>query len=268
MMKYSIVIPCFNAEKTILNSLLSVVEQSFDMSAVEVVIVNDFSTDNSCSLINDFIKSHESTINFILINNASNYGVSKSRNIGIDSSNSDYVLFLDSDDEFSPEKLKVIDKWVCETGIDFMYHDFTVSGDSCGELAYSRPNQIHWIFPYFNVIKNHICTPCVIIKTKLAKEVRFSEDLSHMEDLELWTTLLLSKSVKAYYLNETLTSLGHQLNGGDGLSSQHYLMRKMERKMLKTLMMKYSSFFILFPVYISLSYLKDWFKKIRHSFFC
>ena len=85
--------PNFNSEKTILSSLISVKNQTY--KNFECIIVDDYSSDNSVNLIEEFISNDR---RFKLINSNRNYGVSISRNIAISNSRGRYITFLDSDD--------------------------------------------------------------------------------------------------------------------------------------------------------------------------
>ncbi len=88
----SIIIPAYNAEKTISRTLESVISQSY--KNIEVIVVNDGSVDSTCSIL----KSYEDKNNNIHVINQSNSGVSISRNNGLKKSIGEFVLFLDSDD--------------------------------------------------------------------------------------------------------------------------------------------------------------------------
>ncbi len=101
-MKISIVIPCYNSEKTILSTLSSIQNQTYD--DFEVIIVNDGSTDNSRKLIEDFIKNDS---RFKLINNT-NRGVSKSISLGVKAATGDVIAEIDSDDTANRVLLETI----------------------------------------------------------------------------------------------------------------------------------------------------------------
>ncbi len=90
---FSVVIPCYNAEQFIQDTIYSVLNQSY--SNIEIIIVNDGSTDNSLAKIKEIQN------NKIQIINKTNSGVSDSRNIGFEKSTGEYILFLDSDDVIS-----------------------------------------------------------------------------------------------------------------------------------------------------------------------
>lgn len=89
----SIIIPCYNAEKFIAATLKSALNQSY--RNLEILILNDGSTDATEKIIREY---SDSRITYISKNNT---GVSDTRNIGLQHSKGDYVLFLDADDIIS-----------------------------------------------------------------------------------------------------------------------------------------------------------------------
>ena len=84
----SLVIPVYNASKTIKDVILSALSQTYKFD--EIIIIDDYSSDNSCNIINDFN-------NIVLIKNNENKGLSKSRNIGIKMAKNNIVACIDSD---------------------------------------------------------------------------------------------------------------------------------------------------------------------------
>jgi glycosyltransferase involved in cell wall biosynthesis len=93
----SIVIPLFNKEAYIQKTLKSALGQTFQN--FEVIVVNDGSTDNSLRIVSSIVDSR------IKIINQDNAGVSATRNRGVECASSDYIAFLDADDQWKPEFL-------------------------------------------------------------------------------------------------------------------------------------------------------------------
>ena len=91
-MKYSIIVPIYNAEKYLRKCLDSLVNQTY--SNYEIILVNDGSVDNSNVIIEEYAKKY----NFIKSYTKENTGVADTRNYGISKVNADYMLFVDSDD--------------------------------------------------------------------------------------------------------------------------------------------------------------------------
>lgn len=121
-MKYnyglSIIIPCYNAEKTITKCLDSIPANS----EIEIIIVDDCSSDDSIAYIEQYISKNKK--NIILIKNRKNIGAGQSRNVGIKEAKNQYLTFLDSDDELSKDFISSILPYMNE-GYDEIIFDAT-----------------------------------------------------------------------------------------------------------------------------------------------
>ena len=96
----SVIMPCHNSEKFVIETLKSLDKQTYDN--VEFIVVDDGSTDNSLTLLHEYSKNHP---NYKIIH-TEGVGVSSARNIGIDNACGEYLAFLDSDDIVSPYHLQ------------------------------------------------------------------------------------------------------------------------------------------------------------------
>ena len=92
MVKVSVIIPVYNVEKYLGECLESIIDQSLE--DIEIVCVNDGSTDNSLSIL----ESYAELDNRIKIISQENHGLAAARNTGLKNINGDYVYFIDSDD--------------------------------------------------------------------------------------------------------------------------------------------------------------------------
>lgn len=92
-MKFSIIIPFLNSEKTLRKCLQSIVDQKYNN--IEVILIDNGSTDNSLKVINEFDNLEKK---YFFDNTG---GVGKMRNIGLKNVTGDFILFLDSDDFFN-----------------------------------------------------------------------------------------------------------------------------------------------------------------------
>ena len=95
--KVSIIIPCYNQGMYVAEAIQSALDQTYDN--IEIVCVNDASTDNSRKVIQKFANEHN---NIIFIENPENKGVVDSRNIAISACSGEYILPLDADDKIMP----------------------------------------------------------------------------------------------------------------------------------------------------------------------
>jgi glycosyltransferase involved in cell wall biosynthesis len=100
----SVIIPMYNAENTIATCIYSVLNQTYK-GKIEIIIINDGSKDNSKKIVEEFININQSDFEIKLINKE-NGGVSSARNRGMVLAKGHYIAFLDSDDEWLPNKLE------------------------------------------------------------------------------------------------------------------------------------------------------------------
>ncbi|MEM6252381.1 MAG: glycosyltransferase [Cyanobacteria bacterium P01_D01_bin.156] len=98
MVQISVVVPAYNAESTIKETIQSVLVQTF--TDFELIIINDGSTDRTQSIVESFSDTRIRSFTF------SNAGPQKSRNRGIERSIGEYISFLDADDLWTPDKLE------------------------------------------------------------------------------------------------------------------------------------------------------------------
>lgn len=124
MVKISVILPVYNSDKYIRKAVESVLAQSF--SDFELIIVNDGSTDNTLNILNDFDDSR------ITIVNQSNQGPGASRNRALDIINGEYVMFLDSDDWYHPDALKISLEEITRYDADLTF--FTMINYNDGEV--------------------------------------------------------------------------------------------------------------------------------------
>lgn len=97
MIYLSIVIPFYNAEPTLRRCLDSIVAQQLPADEVEVILVNDGSTDGSMSLCEAYAMRHP----WMRILNTWHQGQGHARNYGMDAARGKYVMFVDADDALS-----------------------------------------------------------------------------------------------------------------------------------------------------------------------
>lgn len=93
--KVSVIIPAYNCEEYIEQAILSCLCQDYEN--IEIVVVNDGSTDSTLEKIIPFADKGN-----VIVINQSNQGVSAARNVGMENASGDYVTFLDADDALSP----------------------------------------------------------------------------------------------------------------------------------------------------------------------
>ncbi|BAZ21024.1 putative glycosyl transferase [Kalymmatonema gypsitolerans NIES-4073] len=111
----SVIIPCFNAERWIAEAIDSCLQQTY--SNIEIVVIDDGSTDNSWEIIKTFEKK-------IIWERLPHKGGNSARNRGFALSRGKYIQFLDADDYILPEKIERQVHFLEATGADVVYGDW------------------------------------------------------------------------------------------------------------------------------------------------
>ena len=118
--KLSIIIPVYNTDKYLSKCLNSVVSQKYEN--IEVILINDGSTDKSI----DIMKSFAEKYGFIKLYDRENMGIAEERNFGILKSTGDYFTFLDSDDYVDNNLYLECMNYINSVEIDILMHNFTI----------------------------------------------------------------------------------------------------------------------------------------------
>lgn len=186
--KVSIIVPVYNVEKYIEKCLDSLINQSY--KNVEIVVINDGSTDNSINIIMDKYNSNDR----IYIYNKKNGGLSSARNLGLDKATGDYLLFVDSDDWLELDCVEKLVDVIESQNADIIEFGYKMVSD-CKELSSTRfttrvfesNNSILEEFFFGTQIIDIVCNK--IYKKKLFDNVRFVEGKIH-EDYMITPELL------------------------------------------------------------------------------
>lgn len=203
MVKVSVIIPAYNAEKYIAKCLNSLVGQTLE--DIEIIIVNDGSTDNTLAIIEDY---HEKYGDKIVYKSVENGGAASARNIALKMAKGEYVGFVDSDDDVSYtmfEKMyrlasmKNADIVTCgynKIDIDFVQKKDIKLWECFGHSVHEAPDLFLTNVPF---IWNKIFRRSLIEENEIA----FEETLSIYEDM-VFTYKLFLKANKVERVSEAL----------------------------------------------------------------
>ncbi len=139
----SIVVPVYNNESTIEKCLCSLLNQTY--KTIEIIVINDGSTDDSVMTINRMRRNNSRIMLFSQVNK----GVSAARNVGIEYSHGEYLMFADGDDEVLPEMIEHYVQVAIECNADIVV----------GGIIFNRQGEITTGYP-----PNEKYTPDVPIK--------------------------------------------------------------------------------------------------------
>ncbi|MFX0201430.1 MAG: glycosyltransferase family 2 protein [Candidatus Hodarchaeota archaeon] len=226
-MKIAVVIPTFNSENTILQTVESAIDQTFQPN--EIIVVDDCSTDKTIEKIEKYITRKKTDI-IRIINTEHNKGPSTCRNIGWNSCNGDFVAFLDSDDLWHIQKLEIV-KSILERDetIDLVGHAYSINKRFTSHyLVKDIANKdLKKVSFKSLLLRNCLQSSCVLVRRNIKE--RFNEKMRYNEDHELWARLALTH--KVYYLDFELTALSRPVLTSGGLSENTLRMRLGEIRM-------------------------------------
>ncbi|MBR6879383.1 MAG: glycosyltransferase [Bacteroidales bacterium] len=194
----SVIIPCYNMERFITDTIHSVINQTY--SDWELIVVDDVSTDRTVELVQAFCEDDRRIHCSV---NPEHFGIAKTRNACIKQARGRFYAFLDADDLWHPEKLERQLKFMLEQQVGFCYSAY----DLIDELGKSLGKTIKTagVLDYDTYLRNTIigCST-VMIDTEMIDQVvvplfRTSEDTATWLDI-------LKKGRKAYPIEEPLTS--------------------------------------------------------------
>lgn len=111
---YSLCLITYNQERYIADAVQGALKQTY--SPTEIVISDDYSTDNTFNIVNDIVKEYKGPHKIILNRNKSNLGIAGNRNVAFSLAGGDWIISQDCDDISLPDRIKIIDeaKGKCE----------------------------------------------------------------------------------------------------------------------------------------------------------
>jgi glycosyltransferase involved in cell wall biosynthesis len=193
LLKISVIIPIYNSALLIERTIQSVLNQSGEFD-IEIIAVDDCSTDNSCELITAIDDER-----IILKNQSCNQGPAAARNVGIKLAQGKYLAFLDADDYWTPEFLNktvlFLEKNDAAIAVSVgQIHKIIGKPDSIAPAILNKNKSVQSIlidnFFDFWAEHNHVCTGSVLMRTDAVQETGGQrEDLRICEDLEFWALL-------------------------------------------------------------------------------
>lgn len=219
----SVIIPCYNCEKTIWRAVDSVFAQSMEPS--ELLLINDASTDATAANLQQISTFYHSK-RIIILDLAVNCGPASARNTGWNLATQPYIAFLDADDTWHSQKIACQYSWMREhpnaalTGHKAIFGHEQQFQQSAPIV--SNPTLITFTRLLFS---NPFPTPTIMLKRELP--MRFEEYKRYAEDYLLWLTVAAAGH-ECYHLNQPLTYLYKSRYGAAGLSGQLWNMQKGE----------------------------------------
>lgn len=221
---FSVIIPLYNKEKYIQNTLNGVFNQSF--INFEVVVVNDGSTDKSMAVLNEF------TDNRLKIIHQKNQGVSVARNTGMENAKANYICFLDADDTWKPNHLQAFFDTISKFPQAKMYCGRYVTQISKNTFIKNKFIDIEdhyegYVTDFFksSLINRVALTSAVCINKDIFSEIGgFDPTLKSDQDLDYWIKIALKYEIA---VTSKITMIYNFINANKSLSKDQSKFNKL-----------------------------------------
>ncbi len=185
MKDITVIVPCYNAQGTILRTLQSLEEQTY--KKFKVILIDDGSIDETAKVIQEYCQYSSMDIEVIFQENA---GVSCARNVGIHLAETPYITFLDADDEYYDDTLEIFHDMIIKKNVDLGCASYVLINGQHKAKKKSRKCQIsikskYEMFEiYVHHKKYHLNFCCAIYKKEILERSKliFSNDIKYGED--------------------------------------------------------------------------------------
>lgn len=180
----SVIIPCYNAESFIKETIDSVLKQTYP--SIEIIVINDGSTDRTQKVLT-YLDRNIPTLQVVHVQNG---GVSKARNIGVEYSKGEYIGFLDADDLYLPDNILRKVKALENAENTLLVHSYERIFESKTKtvIDIAKGQSGHVLNTLLSLEKTVIHSPSSVLITKsLYQSIGgFDQNLSTSADWEFW----------------------------------------------------------------------------------
>lgn len=216
----SVVVPCFRCGATIGRAVASIAGQT--QKPAEVLLVDDASGDETSSSLQQLVSSYPGWVKVLVL--AHNQGPSAARNAGWEAATQPYVAFLDADDSWHPEKIRIQYRFMHDNP------DIDISGHRClwvradetlpqvpDELTITRISVPDLVFG------TRLSTPTIMLKRQIP--FRFEANKRYAEDVHLWRQVACASN-SIVRIESPLAYMHKAPYGASGLSAELWPMEK------------------------------------------
>ena len=191
--KVSIIVPVYNVETYLRACLDSLIAQTIDHSQMEVLLINDGSTDTSLEICYEYAQS-----DFIFkVFDKENEGVSATRNFGIRHAQGKYIMFLDSDDTYTPKTVQLVtdffDKHYDEIDVVSYYDQYYENGRKLAPHMRYKYLTHTGIYDLKDTVFAMQVRLNICVKNRFEDNLLFDEDMMYQEDQKYCCHMLADK---------------------------------------------------------------------------
>lgn len=201
MYKVTVVIPIYNQELFLNRCIDSLKRQTFGFKNIEIILINDGSTDNSDDICNNLSHLYSNIKYFF----QENKGVSSARNVGITNATGKYIFFLDGDDRLSKKTIKNVSQFfdTVEDEVDLVTYPIETMYNGKVLPPHFRYKYLNKTGIYDLKSEPYIgqTTMNIVVKNKYIHNILFDENQNYSEDQKYCCDILVDK-LKMGYCNE------------------------------------------------------------------
>ena len=209
----SIIVPVYNTSKFLDRCFTSVFKNETTFH-YEVIAVDDCSTDNSLELLNKIKDNKPENCSFKVIHLEQNQGVQNARFVGLDNASGEFVYFVDSDDELSPDCIEEIISTMRKDNLDILYNNILlidgseqyslISKDDFKRALEYGSHLESLLFGAFGYLPSHPFRKSLLEKVDraLMPKLRIMEDLNYLIEISRFSPTkigVLDKNIYFYY---------------------------------------------------------------------
>lgn len=216
--QFTVIIAVYNAEEYLEEAINSLIQQSIGFENIQVILVDDGSTDRSPLICDQFANKYLNVLSF----HQSNRGVSAARNAGLDHVEGEYVNFLDSDDKLSSNAMEEVANFFAEhinetdvVSIPMVFFDGK-QGEHILNYKFEQGRRVIDLSKEYSAIQ--LSMSSTFIAAASLKGKKFDTRLAYAEDAKLLQTILMDK--KALGVIPTATYFYRRHSNGVGSAIQ------------------------------------------------
>ena len=227
--KLSIIVPVYNEEKSVFDVLNSLSNLVFpDSVKVEIIVINDKSTDNSLAEVNRFFADNVK-VNFKVISHLVNKGKGGAIHSGIAVATGDYIIIQDADLELNPKDIVKLIQPVIEGKADIIYGSRFVNSQTSFSSSKMANHFLTWLSNFifgtkitdmetcYKVIPTNVFQSLILKEQRFGFEPEITAKLAKLKHLR-WTELPI-------YYNPRSVLQGKKINWRDGVSAMYCVIK-------------------------------------------
>ena len=248
MEKISIIIPCYNVEKYIMECLDSIINQTIGLECLEIILVDDVSTDNTVSILKEYEAKYPEQIMVIMCEKNGRQGTA--RNIGLSYASGKYISFVDSDDWIHRDMYRCLLNTMKQTDSDIVQFRYTWDKEAVKSIDVNKLKYKVYDYSDADLRRQYILNSNILNEsctTKFYKRdiidaagVSYAEGVSYEEPLFTYPLKFFVKKVAVmeapfyfYRYNISGTTVGH-MNKMNTLAEHLYVQTETHYFMMQT----------------------------------